>query len=93
MITLFLTAWFTVQAVDWDVDTYNVLLESDSGDLVATWYKRNPPILGSRSYKNLKVECQLDALEILEGNGKRGSPWIPEDDWYVNRHTKLCTTK
>lgn len=92
LIELVLTALFTVSYVDLDYDgTYNILLEDKhTGNLVAHWEKDASKFKqGEVLELRIKGEC-TKVYEILEGNGKRGSPWRAEDDWYLNRRPYIC---
>lgn len=98
MIELVFTAYFMVQVVERESDTsktYNILLEQDQGrgrasNLVAHWTE-DPNEFKEGQVLLLRVhgEC-TQVYEVLEGNGKRGSPWAAEDDWYVNGKPYIC---
>lgn len=94
-IKLIVTGYFLVQYVDFDDGQYNVILLRDNKnkpDLVATWTKdKNEFKVGSVIFIKAEAECDR-AYEVLEGNGKRGSPWAAGDDWYVNSRPYICNT-
>lgn len=88
-----LIGYFLVQYVDYDNGQYNVLMKQVYGDhhnMVAVWTKNKD------EYKeNTVIRIKMDGkcsqvYEVLEGNGKRGSPWSPEDDWYLNDRPYVC---
>jgi len=92
-----LAGYFLVQYVDYDNGQYNVLLAqqrtelgSSGGNMVAAWTKDKDEYKeGDIIYIRMTGECS-QVYEILEGNGKRGSPWRPEDDWYLNGRPYIC---
>ena len=91
MLELILVALFTVRFVDLDNGQYNVLLEDKAtGNMVAHWVKE-PGVFkeGATLYLSIKGDC-TKVYEVLEGNGKRGSAWAAEDDWYLNRRPYIC---
>lgn len=90
MIKLVLIAVFTILYVDKDGDQTNILLEDPiTGNMIAHWdnnFKHKP---GDRVELRIEAEC-TKVYEVLEGNGKRGTQWAPEDDWYLNRRPYIC---
>ena len=94
-IKMVLVGYFLVQYVDLDNGTYNILLAQKGGtpNMVATWSKykdtyHEDEILHLR----IEGECQ-QVYEILEGNGKIGSAWRAEDDWYLNCRPYICNSE
>lgn len=89
-VKLILIAFFVVRFVDVGSGQTNILLEDPkTGNMVAHWdndFKHKP---GDVAYLKIEAEC-TKVYEVLEGNGKRGSPWRAEDDWYVNRRPYIC---
>lgn len=99
MKVLILTGYFLAQCVDAEGNgTYNILLEELAGskyrahNLVAHWTKDpNEFKPGTIYHLTIKGEC-TQVYEVLEGNGKRGSPWRAEDDWYLNGRPYICNS-
>lgn len=92
---LILTGLFLVKFVDVDGPTKNILLEQiypNTGNMVAWWDKDFSHKEGDQVEFSIKAECTR-VYEILEGNGKRGSPWAAEDDWYLNRRPYICNAE
>jgi len=96
---MLLTGLFLAQCVDKESDgTYNILLEQvgsskyKSHNLVAHWTKDPEEFKIGKIYQlTVKAEC-TQVYEVLEGNGKRGSPWRAEDDWYLNGRPYTCNS-
>ncbi len=90
---LIITGYFLVQFVDWDDGRYNVLLVKDfkrQPDMIATWTQDEKEFkVGDIIFIRAEAECTR-VYEVLEGNGKRGSPWRAEDDWYLNSRPYIC---
>ena len=88
-----LVGYFLVQFVDFDNGQYNILLgqKTNSGtNEVAAWSKDKDEFkVGDTIYIRMTGECD-QVYEVLEGNGKRGTAWAPEDDWYLNGRPYIC---
>ena len=96
MIKLLLVGYFIIKFIDLDYDgKYNVLLEQDrTGNLVS--YRQESVSFKEGEMIRLRIDAECDKTkvgEVLEGNGKRGSPWATEDDWYLNRMTYICNAE
>ena len=101
MVELVWVAYFWVSMVERESEsskTYNILLEEDQGrnrahNLVAHWTE-DPNEFKEGQLLRLRVsaECNL-AVELHEGNGKIGSPWHPDDDWYFVGRAYVCNAK
>lgn len=96
---LILTGYFLAQCVDTDSNgIYNVLLEQLSGSkhkshtLVAHWTKDPKEFRAGNIYHLVvKGDC-TQTYDVREGNGKKGSAWAPEDDWYLNGKPYICNS-
>lgn len=98
MIELVWVAYFWVSSVDRESEsskTYNILLEQDQGrgrahNMVAHWTE-DPNEFKEGELLRLRVHGQCTQVyEVHEGHGKRGSPWAPEDDWYLVGRPYIC---
>lgn len=90
-----LTGLFIVVFSDQEDDHYNLLLQQYLGntrspDLVAAWVPDDKDFKAGKILRlTIKAEC-TQVWEVLEGNGKRGTAWRPEDDWYLNGRPYIC---
>ena len=92
---LILIGYFVVQDVSYDNGTYNVLLlqKGSVPNLVATHTKSMDDYTeGMVLYLEVHGDCSK-TYEVLEGNGKRGTPWRAEDDWYLNSEPYICNSE
>ena len=87
-----------VKFVDLDHEggkTYNILLEHQQGrgyahDMVAHWTEDEHEFKeGQILYLRIEGQCSM-SMEVHEGNGKRGSSWQAEDDWYLVGRALIC---
>lgn len=82
---------------DQDDGQYNILLQqyfhnTRSPDLIAHWAKDCGELTPGKIVPlTIKAEC-TQVYEVLEGNGKRGTAWRPEDDWYLNGRPYICNS-
>ena len=94
---LVMLGYFLVMFIDLDYDgKYNILLEEkDSKNLISLRIESVPFFKEGEIIKfRIEAECDKNKVgEVLEGNGKIGSPWIAEDDWYLNKMTHICNSK
>ena len=94
-----LVGYFLVQSVDYDDGHYNILLAQQhevggqsATNMIAAYSKdKNEFKEGTTIYLKMEGECSR-VYEILEGNGKRGSGWCAEDDWYLNGRPWICNS-
>lgn len=93
---LIMLGYFLVMFIDLDYDgKYNVLLEDRSSKNLVTLRVDSMPSFKEGEIIRSKIEAKCDKNkvgEVLEGNGKIGSPWAAEDDWYLNKMTLICTS-
>jgi hypothetical protein len=91
-----LVGYFLVQYVDFDNGQYNILLAQKTNNgtnMVAAWTKDKDEYKeGDTIYIRMEGECSR-VYEVLEGNGKRGTAWAPEDDWYLNGRPYICNAE
>lgn len=89
-----LMGYFMVEAVELDYDgRYNVLLEQrlpNTGHLVSLRSdKPGPFIEGKVVTVDVVADCNAVG-ELREGEGKMGSSWRAEDDWYWYATNYVC---
>lgn len=89
-----LMGYFLVEASELDYDgRYNILLEQkfpNTGHMVSLRADELGPFKEGAVVKvNVVSDCNAVG-EIVEGNGKSGSPYAPEYDWIYTRNTYIC---
>lgn len=96
MKTLIFAGYFLAQCVDKDSDgKYNILFEflnsarGKAHPMIAHWEDSLKFERGKIYNLQVKAEC-TPTFEVVEGNGKSGSGWAPEDDWIYNGKSLIC---
>lgn len=93
MVNLVLTGIWFVMFVNLDYDNkYNILLEQrspNSGNMVSIRVDKSEYKEGSYIEATIKAECNK-VQEVVEGEGKVGSPWRAKDDWVWTRSPYIC---
>jgi len=95
--SMILVGYFLVQYVDYDDGQYNILLaqQHEVGgqsctNMVAAWTKNKDEFkVGTIIHIKMSGKCSR-VYEVIEGNGKVGSPWRAEDDWIFNGRPWNC---
>jgi len=90
-IALMFNSLFTVQIIEQDYDhLYNILLIDGKNTRMSYRLNEKPSFNeGDRIFMSIKANCE-QVHQLLEGNGKVGSPWRAEDDWINTADAFLC---